>query len=310
MLNLIRNENMKTYRRFRTWIMVLLLIGIVGFGAYQINHFRPDPANWKQESAETIKNYKSALNDNPSMQNRNYFEERIKLEEYRLEHDLIPPDNTLWGSVLDMSDLIVLVTIFTVVVAADSVAGEFTQGTVKMLLIRPHSRNKVLLSKYLSSLLFSLFLLIVLFGASYGFGGLFSGFDSASLPHLSVGSDGAVHESNMIVHTLSIYGLSCVNLLMTVTLAFMISTLFRSNSLAIALSIVVLLLSNTAIHLLKGYSWIKYYLFANTDLTQYLNDAPLRDDMTLTFSILVLVGYFIVMNLLTWTLFKKRDVAA
>lgn len=311
MLKLIRNENMKIYRRTRTWVLFLLLIGIVAFGSYQIHRFQPADPNWKQTMTVQNVEYEKNLKDsNLSKQAKEYYGEQLKINQYRLEHDIAPSDSTVWGNVLDMKNLVVLVTIFTVIIAADMMAGEFSQGTVKLLLIRPHSRSKVLLSKYLSALQFSLLLLLILFGASYGFGGLFNGFDGAALPHVYMSGDGVVHESNMLVHTLSVYGLACINLLMTVTLAFMISTVFRSSSLAIGLSMGVLLLSTPAVNMLKGYWWFKYYLFANTDLTGYLEGTPLRSDMTLTFSILVLVGYFVVMNVLSWTIFKKRDVAA
>lgn len=47
---------------------------------------------------------------------------------------------TLWDSVmLTASFTFYLCTIFSVIVAADSVAGEFSWGTIKLLLIRPWS---------------------------------------------------------------------------------------------------------------------------------------------------------------------------
>jgi ABC-2 type transport system permease protein len=52
-------------------------------------------------------------------------------------------------------------------------------------------------------------------------------------------------------------------------------------------------------------------LFANIDLTRYLagND-PIRPEMTLTFSIMMLVAYYVLFQLVSWLLFTKRDVAA
>lgn len=40
--------------------------------------------------------------------------------------------------------------IFTIILAADSIAGELSGGTFKLLLIRPASLSKILLSKYIS----------------------------------------------------------------------------------------------------------------------------------------------------------------
>ncbi len=110
-IQLIRNENMKIYRRPRTWVMLFILIAIslaVSIMAYAF----PDGANGEL----------------PSM----WLPFQI---------------STMLG--------INIVTIFAVVIAAETVAGEFSSGTIKLLLIRPWSRSKILLSKYLTLLLFA-----------------------------------------------------------------------------------------------------------------------------------------------------------
>jgi ABC-2 type transport system permease protein len=99
-------------------------------------------------------------------------------------------------------------------------------------------------------------------------------------------------------------------MIMIVTMAFMISTVFRSSSIAIATSIGIMFLGTAIGGFLTQYSWAKYYLFENTDLTQYLNDSPNIEGMTLQFSILVLIGYFLIFYVLSWVVFKKRDVSA
>jgi ABC-2 type transport system permease protein len=90
----------------------------------------------------------------------------------------------------------------------------------------------------------------------------------------------------------------------------MISIVFRSSALAISISIVFLLIGTSTTQLLTQYSWAKYILFANTDLTQHIEGRPFFEDMTMTFSLIVLLVYFVIFNLLSWGIFKKRDVAA
>jgi ABC-2 type transport system permease protein len=92
----------------------------------------------------------------------------------------------------------------------------------------------------------------------------------------------------------------------------MISTVFRSSSIAIGLSIGLSFIGTAIANFLSqhNYSWAKYYLFENTDLTQYLNGTPMIAGMTLQFSIGVLVIYFLIFNLLSWIVFNKRDVTA
>jgi ABC-2 type transport system permease protein len=206
--------------------------------------------------------------------------------------------------------LVGLVTLLTVIVAADSVAAEFTWGTIKLLLIRPATRTKILLSKYAATLQFALFLLILLFLGSVLANGIAYGFSGWSAPSLSAGVDGTVHERLAALDMLAVYGLKAIELVMVVTLAFMISSVFRSAVLAVGLSIFLMLLSQPITYILLQWNWGKYFLFANTDLTQYMNGQPLAEGMTLGFSVTVLLVYFIAFNALSWLVFTRRDVAA
>jgi ABC-2 type transport system permease protein len=72
----------------------------------------------------------------------------------------------------------------------------------------------------------------------------------------------------------------------------------------------LLLLGTSLTQFLTQYSWSKYILFANTDLTQHIEGRPFFEDMTMTFSVTVLIVYFVMINALSWGIFKKRDVAA
>jgi len=53
-------------------------------------------------------------------------------------------------------------------------------------------------------------------------------------------------------------------------------------------------------------------LFLNLDLTQFINGnkGPIDDDpMTLGFALGVLAVYFVIFNAISWTVFRRRDVA-
>ncbi len=198
------------------------------------------------------------------------------------------------------ASLTFLVFIFSVVIAADIVAGEFTWGTIKLLLIRPASRSKILASKYIAVLLFVLTLLVVHFISAY-FTGL-----------LLFGVGGQVGEGVTMGNIVRTYLLHAVNIVMAVTLAFMISAVFRSSSLAIGLSIFLLWTKDGIVAALVSlkYEWVKYFVFANTDLTPYIvGGKPLLPGMTLGFSVTVLVLYWLLFYGISWLLFTKRDVA-
>jgi ABC-2 type transport system permease protein len=273
LLNLLLNENMKIYRRLRTWILVAVVIVITTTVLIIVHNTNKVPqanGDWKTTIQQQIDDNKKTLEraDFPRDRKAN-IEAELKVDQYRLDHNKPPTDRSLWGGVLTAVNLITLVTIFTVIVAADSVAGEFSGGTIKMLLIRPVSRSKILLSKYISTFAFSVLLLIVLFGSTFLISGILEGFSDVGAPYIYAASDGIVHEVNMVGHVLSTYGYQCILTIMIVTMGFMISTVFRSSSIAIAFSLGIMFLGFAIGAFLTPYRWAKYYLFSNIDLTQY-----------------------------------------
>lgn len=107
------------------------------------------------------------------------------------------------------------------------------------------------------------------------------------------------------------YSLSSVGLFMLTTMAFMISAAFRNSSLAIGISIFLLLMGASLTSLLSmKFEWTKYILFANIDLMSYFNGTPFMEGMTLSFSLIVLLVYFVIFHIVAFLFFTKRDVTA
>jgi len=312
-VKLIQNENMKIYRRVSTWIMLVILIAVAVVVGIVMNSTASDSVDeqWKQNLQQQNEVYKTDLanEDLPDMV-KDISERELAINEYRLEHDIAPMETrSTWNFMTVAAEIVSLITLFTIVVGASSVASEFTWGTIKLLLIRPVSRAKILLSKYLATILFALFSLVLLFAVSFLVGSIFFGI-GGSTPHL-VYRDGAVHEVHMVSHILGIFGLKSINLIMMSTFAFMISTIFRNSGLAIGLAIFLMFAGvNVTALLATKFDWAKYILFANTDLSQYLTGYVLVEGMTMTFSVIMLIIYFVIFNALTWFVFTKRDVAA
>ena len=208
---------------------------------------------------------------------------------------------------IDVTNFTGFVGLFSIVVAAGIVASEFSWGTIKLLLIRPVSRSKILLSKYITTILFALLLITLLFGLSFIFGSLLFGFSGIEQSNL-VYQNNQVVEQNMITYIISLYGFNSIDLFMMLTFAFMISTVFRSSSLAIGISIFLMFTGPQLVQLLSNYEWVKYVLFANTNLQQYTNGIPIVEGMTMAFSISMLIIYFVIFIGVSWITFEKRDV--
>ncbi|RIX53090.1 ABC transporter permease [Paenibacillus nanensis] len=262
--NLIRNENMKTFRRPRLYVMLGLIVGLIviisGIWAFNDNSF----SMWEVSMVETT--------------------------------------TLFW-----------IVTIFAVVVASSSVAEEFSTGTIKLLLIRPWSRSKILLSKYISSLLFAFFMtvifLLALLLVNWLLFDAFSGGNSQQAAMLFTELGG----HSFFEYIMRYFGLTFLNTVMTVTISFMLSTIFRSNILAIGLALFIEIVVNNALQLLAliPNKWVDYLLFVHLNLTKYAgSNVSTEDGMTLGFSLSVLAVYYVLFIALTWYIFNKRDVAS
>jgi len=313
MFNLIVNEWIKIFNRKGTYVMIgILLLSAIGLGvlAKTIGETDQNP-DWKKELMQENKDMKEQLKgvNNPALEKS--YERSTAINEYRIKHDL-PEDGdySALSFISDASSTIPLLGLFVITVAAGIVANEFSWGTVKLLVIRPISRFKILLAKYFTVLLFALALLFILF-ASAGITGLaLFGAGDGSQVHLAY-ADGTVEEKSLLLHLAGSYLLNSISLLMMATMAFMISAVFRNSSLAVGISIFLLAMGGTVTNLLATkFEWVKYILFANTDLTQYFDGSPLVSDMTLGFSIAVLAVYFLVFHVLAFGVFTKRDIAS
>lgn len=153
---LLQNELMKVFYRGGTYFMIgllMLLVIITGaFFKFQESQ-SPDKnqQNWKNELVvqnEHLNKQLAEIKDRAPKEQIEYLEKQIAINEYRIENNLSPSENySMWDFVADSTPLIDFAGLFTIIIAAGIVASEFNWGTIKLLLIRPISRTKILISK-------------------------------------------------------------------------------------------------------------------------------------------------------------------
>jgi len=320
-IQLVRNEQMKLYSQIATWIMLIILgVLVIGFGVLMkvdntmISGEGPTGENWKQELQQQNTQLKEEQQGPPGpgeereqIQYPAYTD--IEMNQYRIQNDIKPSGYDVWDFLQTNRSLISIISLFTIIVAAGMIANEFKWGTIKLLLIRPISRTKILLSKYVSVLLFAGTMLLCLYALSFIVGAALFGIDSISQTYL-FRQAGEIQEASIFQHTVSMYLLSSVNLLLMATFAFMISAVFRNSSLAIGVAIFLMMAGNSIVLFLMEREWAKYILFANTDLTMYLEGNPMFNEQTAGFSVAVLFVYYVIFVILAWVFFTKRDVAS
>lgn len=309
----VKNEWIKMWSQKNAWIMLVIVLGMLAL-VTGINKYYETPSATTEErlqaNEEMLSHYKEmSTMEDMTAEDIAYYNEEILKVEYRIANDL-PAENT--NTILSHMNFavtlsIMMVSIFTTVIAAGIVSNEFGTGTIKMLLTRPVARWKILLSKLVTSLLYGLTSLAVALIFSLALGFILYNNDGAVM--LSV-VDGQVVEQvleNTIAETI-LYSLAA--LVMTTIFAFMIGSLFGSSTLAVSLSLFILLMGQTATMFLAQYDFAKYIWFAN-DLTYYApGNSPMIEGLTFGFSVVVNIVYAIVFLAITFGYFMKRDVTA
>ncbi|MBU5467531.1 ABC transporter permease [Virgibacillus sp. MSJ-26] len=315
-LKLIYNEQLKLYINKTTWIMYIILATLIIGGAVIVSVFdddlsKPTGDDWREELQEENDSLLREIEE--AGENEGFVAtingDFIAENDYYLENDIKPESYGAWQYVHENQGLLSLVSLLTIIVAGGVVANEFRWGTIKLLLIRPISRVTILLSKYLSVIIFAIITSLFLYVFSFIVGALFFGIEGTN-PHILLHKNNGFEYVSIIGDLLSTYGYRLINLIMMATFAFMISTVFRSSALAIGLAIFLMMAGNQIVFAFAEYPWAKYILFANTDLQQYANGNVLIEGMTLGFSISVLIGYYAIFIGLSWLIFIKRDVAS
>lgn len=292
--------------------LILFVIGFAGILKYtETANEQVNDTSWKQAVETQINSDQEALGTNANVRMDMFYERNIAINEYRIENNIPPNQEThLWTFVDEAKTIISFAGLFTIIIAAGMVANEFSNGTIKLLLIRPISRMKILLSKYVTVILFGLMMIGIIYLTSSLVGMLLFGFPATDIAHLAY-QNGEVIEKSMALHLIGQYLLASIDLLMITTMAFMISAVFRSNSFAIGISLFLFFIGGNATMLLATkFEWAKYILFANTNLTIYFDGTPPIESMTLPFSVIMLLIYFFVFQILAFTIFQKRDVTA
>ncbi|NMF04189.1 ABC transporter permease [Clostridium beijerinckii] len=313
MLGLIKNEIAKIFSRKLTKILLSFLI-IFSIGAAFFQKTQTIEINdWKSYETQVIADNKNRIElTNLSPQLKADAENKINISKYRLDNDIQPQKLNPWSASLNLTGLIEMIIIIVIILAAEIVSREFTDGTIKLLLIRPHNRIKILFSKYFSIIFFSVVALLLMLisqittnGFLYGFSNLFS---SINTEDIFIDGNGTILLLSVVMQLFKLYGLSLFSIMSYATFAFCISTLVKNSALAVGASLVFMIVGNSMIEAASTIPMLKYLPFANSDFSLYIYHLMPRPEMSITFSVVVLLIYMIILNVISCVSFSKRDI--
>ena len=207
---------------------------------------------------------------------------------------------------------IAIIVMVVVIVAGVSISEEFNKGTVKLLLVRPYSRTKILISKLIAVFITMLITTATILLLQFIIGGIVYGFGTYMMNVVQFDfTTNSIVTLNIFAYLGLIFICKLPIFILIGTLAFALSTLFLNSPLAVALPILGYMGSDVINMIAISYKWdwVKYFVTPNWDLSQYLfGGTPMFSGISIEFSITICAIYFVIMLVASIVSFKKRNI--
>ena len=324
---LVSIENTKLWKRFSTKIMLLIMIIIIISSTgilknYTVSQKVEDTINvsenWKQELQKSVDSQKIQLKkaedetDKMAKVLMGSIKKSIAEGEYRINNNIKPEaKQSIWLRSTEFAtraNYSGIIALFLIISCSALVAGEFSEGTMKMMISRPYKRSEILTAKLMAVILYGLVLLATTFLLNFIMLGMFFGFNG-------IGNKEMLWTTSRIIYmpaalkTIIIFGLNFLQVLVYVILAFVISAISRSRSIATGFSLFLLLVgSGIAQGLAMYFSWGKYLPFGLSNFSSFVIIGVPIAATTLGFAIVLSVIYSIIFCFASYLVFEKRDI--
>lgn len=213
---------------------------------------------------------------------------------------------------------ITIISIVIVVIAGGIVANEFQKGTIRLLVIRPSKRWKILLSKFLAVISLTIIFGVITYIMSFITCSISFGFKELLANDLSVIGTQVV-KTSYITSSISSFFIQLIPIIFIALGAFFLSTITNSTALSVGLSIFVLMGSSLAmmVLLMLKFPFVDLTFLPYLNFNQFvpLNKITLLDNYmmyqiyyTLPKALLVLGIWGIILYTISNVVFTKKDI--
>ncbi len=256
-------------------------------------------------------------------QRQDQYYKTVKKYTYSLEHNLplfsyqTPVRSMTEDSLTVNLTVIMLMGIF---MSAVIMASEHTSGAVRLLMIRPRARWKILLSKLCCVMIFLIGWIVSTSVLSTVTNGILFGWDGLSIPYVMVESE--AYEVAVLPYLIMKMTVSFLPGLSMVFLAFLMSVLVKRAVVSMAIPMMIYIFGAPASHIFVGRACkvfpplkltpIPYFDLANfwcepgMQLESY--SSPLDHGLTLNMGVLMFVIYSIILIAAAFVIFKKQQI--
>ncbi|WP_442603922.1 ABC transporter permease [Paenibacillus sp. KN14-4R] len=325
MVALVKNEVIKMIKKRRFYICLLIMLVLIPMFTYaqmrvaQNNQKQFGTTDWQVEAREKIKDWTRALGSQRVAEEwKQFYKVQIKQYEYYLEKDVDPssPNAVTFTREFAKNAISLFIPLIIMIIAADIVSSEHGSGTIKLLLTRPVSRWKILMSKLITLVLFVSLIVLSLGILSYTISGVVFGFGGWDAPIFlgfrPIGTDVDLSYVRAIEQWLYIIMEFSLVWFVGITVAIMslmLSVLVRSTAAGMGIMLAVLISGTILTNMVSSWESAKYLFMVNLRLTDYLSGTlPPIKGMDLGFSLTVLSVWAIGALIVAFTVFTRKDI--
>ena len=238
----------------------------------------------------------------------------MKINQYILENKInINKENNLSNQLKTITeDYELFLVILVLMIASGIIVDEFRDGTIKLLLIKPYSRGKILLSKYLAFILILVSSITFLILIQLIIGGVIFGFTSLKVPVVVYDLNKLKLVEYSVIHYMFIRILARLPFFILMGVLAMLMGVISCNVIVSIMIPMMMYMFSPAIYSLvlrKKLEFMKYFISMNFNLENYLfGNITEVSGINLEFSCIVLMCYFILLVIFTYILFKRKNI--
>ncbi|HEU4962347.1 MAG TPA: ABC transporter permease subunit [Bacilli bacterium] len=326
LLRMTRNETLKVLRKKRFAVVMLILLALIPLFAYgqysqqERLQAKVGVTDWRAELQQSITETERRMQSSwVTDERKQQMELQLEQEKYYLDRNINPSETgaPTFTRVFMQFGISLFLPLLVIVVATDIVSSEHGEGTIKLLLTRPVKRWKILLSKYLTLLIYTTLTVVAMGVFSYLISGLFFGYQGIDAPMFTGFStvNGAIDTSHVMMVPqwqliLASYGLGWFAAIVVATLSFMVSVLVRSTAAGMGVMLAILIGGSILVQLASDFPLAKYIFTSHLRLTDFINGTSQLPDVTLGYSLIVLTIWAVAGLTVSFFTFTKKDVLA
>lgn len=249
-----------------------------------------------------------------------FAEENLVLDWYSLENN-IPRVQFIKDARNSLNETylfyVTIAILLCIIIGGGIVSSEYSTGTVRLLMIRPVSRWKILFSKLAAVFIIGYGAMFAAFLLNIVSSGIANGFGTLGTPILAL-KDGAVVHQNFILSLIPNLMFASVSLIFIIAVVFFFSTVARNTALAVGLTMVGFLGSMPAAQVAANLkmTWIGSTFLPYVNLTSFVGNESwvieslkqMGVTLNATMGAVQLLVIAVVLTVISFAVFTKRDV--